>query len=586
MKRWLKPALLDGVVPLAILMVVSIAIMGEGWTRMHSVIIGGGNPTTPSDVNGTLWFYWWVASAMERGVDILRPDVICAPTGQSLGSNFPQHIDAMMAAPFLNTLSFPSAFNAWVTIIPVLGGFAAFVGARWLGIGRSLALMVALLFGFNSLSLHELANGKPPSALVFTLPLFACAWIKSLCAKGKLGMAWMVVAGCAAALAIQHYVLYALIAAFFAAGSLLLFSIKPAQGIARHRAIVAGIVVVLIGLALSAPYLQRLLGERRPMTTAMAPRLSDPSIAREQAESIHVGYILTADEDEETPRRAAFPAILTLVALLLLRHGGPRHRRWLMAAIGFYLLSLGPMAATSVRPEVEWMTIAGRGVPLPTWWLNQAFPFSIQFFHPCRVFPMVVFCASMAVATGLQHWARTIEWKGTAPLVAIAVAAIGMAHVHMQGGTRILTSEWQPHSFLTELAQTPDGGALIEFPVGLGHATAAEQLVHGRKRSESHHDAIAALKSDQRPEDCLQSDIFDALWPLSQGDLTQTPTPEQVQSAIDDGFSHLILWRSGFDVLHQAGIDIDRERTIWALRRALGEPTVSDDTMVVWELNQ
>ena len=582
---WVRRLVLDGAIPVGVLMATTIAVMGEGWTRMHSVIIGGGNPTTPSDVNGTLWFYWWVSTALERGADILRPDVICAPTGQSLGSNFPQQIDALMAAPFLQNLPFPAAFNSFVALIPVLGGLAAYAGARWLGIGRFLALMVAILFGFNSLSLHELANGKPPSAMVFTLPLFVCAWLKTLSAPGRAAIGWAIVAGCSTALAIQHYVLYALVAAFFAAGTLAVFTVAPAPKVPRRRAVVAGLAVVLIGVSLSAPYLQRLLGERRPMPAAMAPRLTDPSVLREQAESTHVGYILSADTDEETPRRAVFPAVLTVGALMLLPVSGRRHRRWFAAAAGFYLLSLGPMAATSVRPEVEWLTIAGRGVPLPTWWLNQAFPFSIQFFHPGRVVPMVVFCASMSVATGLQTWARGRRWNRWLPIAAVAITALGMGQVHAQGGTRILTSEWNPHPFLTVLAESPNAGAIIEFPVGLGHATAAEQLVHGQHRSESHHDAIAALKANQRPEDCLQSDIFDALWPLSRGDLSQAPSADQIAAARTDGFTHFIVWRSGFDVLNQAGIDADRERTIRVLRRSLGAPVVADDTLLAWELN-
>lgn len=577
--------MLDGAIPLAVLAGLSIAIMGEGWTRMHSVVIGGGNPTTPSDVNGTLWFYWWVSTALERGADILQPDVICAPGGQALGSNFPQQIDALMATPFLRMLPFPASFNAFIALIPVLGGLAAYAGSRWLGIGRGLSLMTAVLFGFNSLSLHELANGKPPSALVFTLPLFVCAWVKCLSATGRSAIGWIIAAGLATALAIQHYVLYALVAAFFAAATVFLFSVRPAPRVGRSRAVLAGLAVVLIGVAVSAPYLQRLLGERRPMPAAMAPRMTDPSVLREQKESSHVGYIFSADMDEETPRRAVFPAVLTVTSLLLIPVGGRRHRRWLVAAVGFYVLSLGPMAATSVRPEVEWLTIAGRGVPLPTWWLNQAFPFSIQFFHPGRVVPMVVLCASMSVATGLQHWAAGRPWARWLPIVATLIAALGMAQVHTQGGTRILMSDWNPHPFLTELATNPNGGAIIEFPVGLGHATAAEQLVHGRNRSESHHDAIAALKANQRPEDCLQSSIFDALWPLSRGDLTQTPTPDHVSAARAEGFSHLILWRSGFDVLNQAGIDADREQTIRVLRSSLGTPVAADDTLVAWELS-
>jgi hypothetical protein len=585
-KHWWKPALFDGLGPIGALFAISIFVMGEGWTKMHSLIIGGGNATTPSDVNGTLWFYWWTATAQKRGVDLLTPDVICAPTGQALGSNFPQHIDALMAAPLFTNMAFPAGFNLWVTLIPVLGGFSAWLAARWLGLGRSLAFMVAVLFAFNSLSMHELANGKPPSALVFTLPLFIGSWLKCITTRGRSALAWVVVAGFAAALAIQHYVLYALIAAFFAAGTLAVHSIRPSPGVRRRRMVVASVMVVLIGLSFSAPYLKRLLGDRRPMPAAMAPQISDPAVIREQGESIDVGYIFGVDTNEDLPRRAAFPVVLTVAAFLLIPVGGQRHRRWLAAAVGFYLLSLGPMAATSVRPEVEWMTIAGRGVPLPTWWLNQIFPFSIQFFHPCRVFPMVVLCMGMAVATGLQHWGRhkNGHLRLISPGLAILITVIGFFHVRAQGGMHLLTAPWDPHPFFEQLAEDESPGSIIEFPLGLGHATAPDQLVHKWKRSESHHDFIAALKDGEKPEDCYQLPIFSPLWDLSRGDSPQGPSTASISGATQAGFEYLIVWRSGFDVLRQAGIDIDREKSIRTLRKWFGTPLLADEQLVVWAI--
>ena len=47
---------------------------------------------------------------------------------------------------------------------------------------------------------------------------------------------------------------------------------------------------------------------------------------------------------------------------------------------------------------------------------------------------------------------------------------------------------------------------------------------------------------------------------------------------------HLVLWRAGFDVLRQAGLDVDREQSIRQLRGWFGEPTISDDVLVVWTL--
>jgi hypothetical protein len=166
----------------------------------------------------------------------------------------------------------------------------------------------------------------------------------------------------------------------------------------------------------------------------------------------------------------------------------------------------------------------------------------------------------------------------------MAIAVIGLAQVQLQGGMTILTAAWSPHPFFERLANEANPGAILEFPVGLGHATAPEQIVHGWKRSESHHDAIAGLKANQRPEDCLQLSIFDSLWEMSRGDLEQLPSPAELSEATESGFRYLVVWRAGFDVLRQAGIDIDRERSIRGLRRVLGTPIVSDDQLVVWAL--
>ena len=199
---------------------------------------------------------------------------------QSLGSNFPQHLDALMASPFVGHLSWPMGFNLFVALIPVLGGWCAYMGSRWLGLSRPLSLMVAVLFGFNSLSIHELTNGTPPSALVFTMHLFAAAWIRCLTTRGKHCLEWIVIAGITAGIAIQHYVLYAFIAALFAAGSLVKFAVFPASGVSRKRAPIAGFFVVLLGVMIAAPYLNQLLSERRPMPAASTLRITDPAVLR------------------------------------------------------------------------------------------------------------------------------------------------------------------------------------------------------------------------------------------------------------------------------------------------------------------
>ncbi len=582
---------------LALDAVLSVGVLGAvaAWlaprASLSTRLIGGGPPVTPSDINGTLWFYWWANRALGRRQDLLHPDVICAPTGQPLGSNFPQHVDAHLAGPFLSALPFPLSYNLFVLAVPVLGGLSAYAALRMLHLGRALSLMVAVLFGFNALTIHELANGKPASALVFAIPIVVAAWIRALQAPGRRFWPWMVIAGFAGALAIQAYVLYALLIAFLAAGVGLAHLWRPAPGIPRLRVLWATLLVTGLSVALSGPYLGRLLGERRPMAEhPQAFRLDAPAVLREQAESLHLAYPLFKDPDEEAPRRSAFPGALTLAAVLLLPLGGWRYRRWMVAALGFYLLSLGPMAAWSVRPEVEWLTIFSRAIPLPTALLNKVFPFSIQFFHPCRVLPMVVLCLGTAVAVGL-HRIRDRMPGPRLPLLALGITVFGMAQVHSQQGLTLPHTAYTDHPFMLQLAAEPGDFGIIEFPVGLGHATAPAQLVHGKKRSASHHDGIAQLQQGLPPQDCLQLPFLQALWDLSRGTAPAPTGPREIQpsaapAAIAEahraGFRYLVAWRPGFDVLNQAGLDVDREVALRQIRRLLGPPVYRDETIEAW----
>jgi hypothetical protein len=160
----------------------------------------------------------------------------------------------------------------------------------------------------------------------------------------------------------------------------------------------------------------------------------------------------------------------------------------------------------------------------------------------------------------------------------------------------MLSAPWSPHPFIEQLGDADDKQAIIEFPVGLGHATAPAQLVHGWKRSESHHDLVAGLRDNQMPEDCLQLPFLSALWDYSRGADTLTtqespdrPVPASVQpSAIaqahESGFRYVVAWRAGFDVLRQAGIEVDREVAIGQVSALLGPPFLNDQILTVWEI--
>ncbi len=496
-QRWqalpgiLRGALADGLLPVVLMLLGTLWLSGPVARSPGSVVSQKLEAMQPIDYGATVWFYDWVAQALARGAPILQPDGVCAPTGTTLGTNFPNWADAILAAPLMGPLPFPTGYNLWLALIPVLGGLSAYAALRCLTRRRSLALLGAWLFGFNAYSTFEVVMGRPSMALLAIMPLFLAAWLKATGDRGWVSAAWSLVAGLLAGLALHFYVLYALLA--WLLGGLLWLGrlLSPPRETERPWLVLAAVLAFAAASTTAAPYLYQ--------ATALQPRFPKPSVeavdpsgkglvpAWTAGSRMPVEQRLLApwepelwrftsafvrdrvnnlgktsepvpgvlEESLDSMARHSLPASfpwhgvrargdpagllplfwLAPLVLVLAIVAGPRAWPWAGLGLLMWALTLGPWVMGSDGIRLEPAAVDGHRLRLPLWYLAQAMPEAGSFLKPARLFPGFLLALVLTLTVTLDQLAvRTKAWLeglwSPAPRLlwpALAVVVIGIA---------------------------------------------------------------------------------------------------------------------------------------------------------------
>jgi hypothetical protein len=559
----LRAALVDGLLPLILLAAGALWVGGPLARRPGAVVSNKLFTLEPIDYGATVWFYDWVAQALTRGAPILEPDNVCAPTGTTLGNNFPNWGDAILASPLMAALPFPLDYNLWLATIPVLGGLAAYAALRCLTERRSLALLGAWLFGFNAYSAFQAVLGRPSLALVAILPLCIGALWKATSRRGAPAVAWGLAAGLLAGLALQFFVLYALLAWLLGGLVQLARLLRPHRDSDRAWTALAAVAAV-VGVTLTAtPYLyqatalqprfpaprveidqqageiapawslgspepveQRLLGPWEPELWAFTWAFAKDRLSGGEAPDPSPGM---AEDSLDTMARHALPytfpwrgtgprgdpaGVLPLgwlapLVLLLALAAGPRAWGWMALSLLLWVLCLGPWVTEPEGLRSTPLLVEGRRLRLPLWYLVQVLPEAGSFLKPARLFPGFLFSLVVTLTLSLdtlatrgQGWLSRRWWP--TPLVLWPTLAAGLA---IASGLAMAdlsvelddTMPYEPWAFHQQLAEDPSPGAIIELPLGIGQTTAGFQAIHGRARAEDHRDAIAAQLAGDPP---------------------------------------------------------------------------------------
>jgi len=593
----------------------------------------------PNDLNGTLWLYWWVHRALGGDASVQHPDVMCWPDGEALGTNFPNVIDALLAAPFVGLWGIPAGFNIFLLTIPALGALAAYLWLRTLTGQRALAWCGAAFLGFNAYTIFEIRMGRPATALLITLPLFAAAWTMALRTRGRTGWIWIGVAGLCAALATVHYIPFGIWLGLFALLTAAGRTAFPTRGISRRRAPLALGIVGLLCLLLTLPYLQRTrsvqlrssdqapssawtgqpggqggggLGQLwrdlrgQPKTTDRTdPRRKDESMDRLQRNALPWDYLWRERAQYDRELELPVPTLLLLLTLAAGLAAGRRGRGWLFCALLFWSLTLGPHLSQQAGEELVPIKVGVGPVATPMYWLARAVPLAGHFLWPFRATPMMLLCLTGTLVVAVDTVTRRLRggeparawWIRRMIPAALLLAALGalvwgLDTNRRQGLLALDYTDWRPHPFLTQLAGAGEGTVVIDLPLGLGEGTGLQQVIHGQPRPEGIRGELIRNSQDDPSAfaTCLDDPFLQALWYAGrEGQAADRARAAGLSLAaareMARGHTVYVLIHAGaFGELHRERLFVDPGKVARELETVLGPPVVEDGALIAFEI--
>jgi len=653
----------DGLLPITLALLALVVTAFPLVSAPGSLVAADFYDLQPQDWNGTVWFYGWVQQALARGVPIFTPDIVCHPAGMALGNNFPNWVDAIMAAPLFALFDFPLSYNLFTLSIPVINTLAAYFALRAWTQHRLLAGLAAVLYGFNVYTFEEISLGRTSTALHMVIPLFVGCWTRALRTRQRGWMAWATAAGFAGALSVYYHPYFALGCVLLGVLMALGAGVLPARGVGRVRPLLAGLAVLAISLFLSGPYLYQAgyLQSRVPGVQAGSQSLPQatqapwsPAVWRFLAQDLgdrlsgNPGDAKAPPPTQATLERkrleiqsASLPADFPLwgtsrtvsggawalgavflgmvLALALALTTGKRGLGWALAGLTLWLLGMGPWMAWSTGSHVLLVELLGHTIPLPFHALAAPLAEWSGFIKPIRFYPHFLLTVVVLLVLGtdallarlhrhLQQSPRAARWQlATALCVPIAICAPRLVGLGDGVATYHNLEPWQPSAYLEQLGSQPDGGAIIELPLGSGHSLGPLQLVHHRARADNMADDLDALTAGRLPRDgCLATGFVQGLWgfgctytdtapaytkgaphPRPASAVGEVFTGPLLRQAIGRGFEHLVVYPQAYRALDQRGapqLRCDGQAVVTAISQVLGPPAHQDDLLVAWEL--
>lgn len=539
-------------------------------------ILGGG------DSAQNLWNVWWVSQGLAQGKVLpLYTRMIYWPSGVTL-SHHPLEYVLGVAGYGLQRLGFSlvEAYNlvTWLTFFT--SGLGAFALAYYLTRRTYPAFVGGVIYAFAPIAVHRLSAGNlglhnlafvPLSALLLLLFLRRRHWAFGLAAVLCVG--------------VSAYANFYLLL-----GEALLLSVLTLGEVARQRSPVPLLHALLVAggaLLIGAPFLLRYA--------------ADAALYQDQANQLRAAAFNNADliafftpdpvvlwvyrSNPEVAgwigqirrqfygnihEKTVFVGFATLLLLILTaRAWVTRGRVWWIAALMFFVLSLGPTLYVLGRPVLE---------PMPYAWLH-SLPLLSFGRTPSRMGLLLMLCLGMLAAIGLAQAQHRAVRMGLAALSALIVVEVQPFPMRMD--ERVA----QVPSFYREFFADPARqGAILDVPVDLWGADGPGgdymlyQTVHGQP--------IVGGYIARTPRS--------ALWPFEELPFVNALRVRIYRDQEPFAFSETVLAGARNDlarlqvryvILHRPFLSAENLTIVSnALHRALGEPLYADERLVIWDL--
>jgi hypothetical protein len=375
-----------------------------------------------------MWNMWWLRKALLEGYNPYFTPMLYYPQGATLLLQTLNPLNFLVSLPVHALLGLVAAYNFVVIFSLTMGGLCAYAVARDVGASRAAALVGGAIYASSGYLLAQVMGGHTHMMAAWPIPLAVLALRRAQAVPTAPRIAIAGVALALNLLADWQYFLFVLIwAGWYALAKLwesrAWRSILPACGAVAVALVLASPLIVATARASAeVPTAATEGGPTFRLETSVD--LADLAIPSQ----LHPLWGLVAEGLQsykvETHIQSK-TAYLGLVAVLLAAFGvrAREGRFWLLSAIVFVVLAMGPMLQVG-----GWRT----GLPLPGAVLFEL-PLIRIFRYPMRFMAVAMLAVAVLAALGTQRLIAAVEARrprttaaerGPAPLVAALLIAL------------------------------------------------------------------------------------------------------------------------------------------------------------------
>ncbi len=467
-----------------------IRVMGEK-------VIGYPSEQNP-DLDGTLWFHWWVRHALSTHQNPFFCDIIYYPTGRDLIFLFKNILDCFLAIPFYNLFGFPAYYNVMCIVLMVFNGLAMYCLALRFTKNHLIAFLTGFIVAYDHTLVAELQEGRILQYIIGLPVLYVLFMVKVLEEDGNINVFLMALTLLLSSL---FYWFYGVFLVTLTVPFLLFYGIFQKGKLKKPqiiRLLISFGLFIIMVLPFTVPFVRHLSTAR---SLPQTPFLENyPSLQEVQMSEGLFDPRLNALGQSVCMDRELFkyPLILLLLGVFLpFLRARKNGYHWILTWIFLFALAAGPYLKSGNVPGIPHNInmAAGPGlkfgntpgipydIKMPYYYFYKYVPFYSRLFWPGRIMEMVVIFLGVLFCMNLDWLVDKIEKKkaGLSSMLVIMlflITIVEMTYVRPQLPFDLRTIAI-PEVF--NMLRAEKDCAIIEVPFLYCPQSIVNQMVHQKK---------------------------------------------------------------------------------------------------------
>lgn len=472
-------------------------------TVMGAKVIAYPNDQSP-DLDGTLWFHWWVRHAAATHQNPFFCDMIYYPTGRDLIFLFKNYLDCFLAIPFYSVFGFPAYYNVICLFLMVFNGLAVYCLAMHFTKNYLIAFLTGFIVVYDHTLIAELQEGRILQYMIGLPALYILHMLRVIEEGGRKNIFLMALTLLLCSL---FYWYYGIFLVTMTVPFLLFYGIFQRDRMKRPQIIgifISFALFIVMVLPFTFPFLKHLsMGRSFPQTAFLE---NYPSLAELQvmmSDGLAHPIISALGQSVCMDRELfKFPLIILLLGVFLpFLRARINGYHWIITWIFLFALAAGPYLKLGQAPalpvDIDTTRFSGPymkvlyapGIPcdirMPYFYFYKYIPFYSRLFWPGRIMEIVALILAVLFCMNLDWLVEKIEKKkpgfsSKLIVILLLLTITEIAFVKPQIPLRLRAAAI-PEIFKTLNVNTEKDCAIIEVPYLYCPQSIVNQMVHQRK---------------------------------------------------------------------------------------------------------